>query len=755
MKPLFVYFFFFQFFVLSVAAQNTDSLYQLADRYNERFTSKFHYNVTNVQAVNDSHCFVYMTQTPKGKEFYLIDAEKKTQTNAFDQERLAISLSKILDKKTEAYNLPFQQIRFSNQRDSIFFRIGTTDYFALVADYSVTRNLRPDRRRESYWGNIFKEDSKESVASPDGKKEAYISEGNLWVRDKETGSTRRISDDGSPYEYYSSNIYWSPDSRKIVSCKYRPGGDRKLLLISSSPQDQLQPKTETYDYPKPGDALPVRRPVAFLLEEDKVIRFDVPDVEAQYNLGNIKWNKDSDFFTFDFNKRGHQQYFIYAGDLSSGTIRPVVKEESSTFVYYSALYQYWFKENNELLWISERDGWRHIYLYDVLSGKVKKQLTKGDWVVKSVVNVDEKKRRILFKACGMDKNEDPYLEKYYALDMNNGKITSLTPENAQHNVTFSQDYRYMFDVYSRVDLPPSLVIRSIQDRGKIIYTPAMQPDISEVTASGWQMPEVFSAKGRDGETDIWGMIIRPSNFDPAKKYPVIEYIYAGPHDSHVPKSFAVEYRPSGLAELGFITVMIDGMGTANRSKAFHDVCWQNLKDAGFPDRIAWMKAAAGKYPEMDIERVGIYGGSAGGQNSMGALLFHPDFYKVGVAACGCHDNRMDKIWWNEQWMGYPIGKHYEECSNVVNAHLLQGNLMLILGELDNNVDPSSTLQVVDQLIKHDKEFEFVMLPGARHTLGEKYGERKRRDFFVKHLLHVDPPKWNGSARRGVSLYEPK
>ncbi|KAA6345391.1 Dipeptidyl aminopeptidase 4 [termite gut metagenome] len=184
------------------------------------------------------------------------------------------------------------------------------------------------------------------------------------------------------------------------------------------------------------------------------------------------------------------------------------------------------------------------------------------------------------------------------------------------------------------------------------------------------------------------------------------------------------------------------MGTANRSKVFHDVCWKNLKDAGFPDRIAWIKAAALQYPEMDIERVGIYGSSAGGQNSTAALLFHPDFYKVGVSSCGCHDNRMDKIWWNEQWMGYPIGKQYEESSNTCNAHLLQGKLMLILGELDDNVDPSTTLQLVNALVKHNKEFEFVMLPGTKHTGGGVYGERKRKDFFVKHLLELETPEWN-------------
>ncbi len=325
--------------------------------------------------------------------------------------------------------------------------------------------------------------------------------------------------------------------------------------------------------------------------------------------------------------------------------------------------------------------------------------------------------------------------------MDKGTITCLTPENSNHEVTFSKDYKYMVDSYSRVDQIPTIVVRSVKD-GKILFKPGQQPDLTKALNEGFRMPEVFTAKGRDGETDIWGMIMRPSDFDPAKKYPVIEYIYAGPHDSHVPKSFAINHWGSSLTELGFIVVWIDGMGTANRSKAFHDVCWKNLKDAGFPDRIAWIKAAAGQYSEMDIDRVGIFGCSAGGQSAMGALLFHPEFYKVGVAACGCHDNRMDKIWWNEQWMGYPIGKEYEACSNVVNAHLLEGKLMLILGELDNNVDPASTLQVVNELIKHNKEFEFVMLPGERHTMGGNYGERKRRDFFVKHLLNQEAPEWN-------------
>jgi dipeptidyl aminopeptidase/acylaminoacyl peptidase len=260
------------------------------------------------------------------------------------------------------------------------------------------------------------------------------------------------------------------------------------------------------------------------------------------------------------------------------------------------------------------------------------------------------------------------------------------------------------------------------------------------------------ALGRDGKTDIWGVLFRPTNFDPAKKYPVIESIYAGPHSSFVPKSFAAFDPMQAQADLGFIVVQIDGMGTSNRSKAFHDVAWKNIGDAGFPDRILWHKAVAAKYPYYDITRVGIYGGSAGGQNALGGLLFHPEFYKVAVSYAGCHDNRMDKIWWNEQWMGWPIGPQYSASSNVDNAYRLQGKLLLVVGELDTNVDPSSTMQVVNQLIKHNKDFDLLVVPGGEHGAGRRgetapYGEHKRFDFFVRHLLGVNPPDWQALELR--------
>jgi dipeptidyl aminopeptidase/acylaminoacyl peptidase len=296
------------------------------------------------------------------------------------------------------------------------------------------------------------------------------------------------------------------------------------------------------------------------------------------------------------------------------------------------------------------------------------------------------------------------------------------------------------DTYSRVDLPPVSELRKVGDQS--LVTEVERGDLAALLEAGWRPPEVFTAPGRDGKTSIWGVIYRPTHFDPKKTYPVVENIYAGPQGSFVPKSFSAYNQMQAQAELGFIVVQIDGMGTSNRSKAFHDVAWKNLGDAGFPDRILWHKAVAAKDPSYDISRVGIYGTSAGGQSSLGGLLFHSEFYNVAVSAVGCHDNRMDKIWWNEQWMGWPIGPEYAASSNVEHAHRLRGKVLLVVGELDTNVDPSSTMQVVNALIKANKTFDLLVIPGAGHGPGGPYGERKRFDFFVQHLLGLTPPSWN-------------
>ncbi len=317
--------------------------------------------------------------------------------------------------------------------------------------------------------------------------------------------------------------------------------------------------------------------------------------------------------------------------------------------------------------------------------------------------------------------------------------TRLTEADGTHSIDFSPDRKFYLDTWSRVDQPQVVELRRTED-GKLV-TELARADDSELLKTGWSRPERFTAKGRDGKTDIYGIIVRPTNFDPAKKYPVVESIYAGPHDHFVQKAYAPWMGINRMAELGFIVVSIDGMGTNWRSKAFHDVCWKNLADAGFPDRIPWIKAAAEERPWMDLSRVGIYGGSAGGQNTLAGLLFHGDFYKVGVSDCGCHDNRMDKIWWNEAWMGWPVDESYDRNSNVTNADKLTGKLLLLVGEIDTNVDPASTAQVVNALQKADKDFEYLPIMNSNHGAAETpYGNYRRAEFLVRNLLDSPPGK---------------
>ncbi|HMO35920.1 MAG TPA: prolyl oligopeptidase family serine peptidase, partial [Gemmatales bacterium] len=381
--------------------------------------------------------------------------------------------------------------------------------------------------------------------------------------------------------------------------------------------------------------------------------------------------------------------------------------------------------------------WNHLYLYDTASGQVKCQITQGQWAVRRVVKWNDARRTLWFTCGGYYPDQDPYQLHLGRVNYDGTGLQMLTRSDAFHATEISPDGRYFTDYASRVDLPTVTTICSMEDGRPLAQVE--QADITGLRKLGWKPPERFVALGRDGKTPIYGILHWPSNFRETLKYPVIENIYAGPHDAHVPREFRPYYRLQTIADLGFIVVQIDGMGTSQRSKAFHDVCWKILGDGGFPDRIAWIQRAAQKYPSMDLHRVGIYGGSAGGQNALRGMLLYPDFYRVGVADCGCHDNRMDKIWWNELWMGWPIGPHYAEQSNVTQAHRLQGKLLLIVGELDRNVDPASTMQVVNALIQADKDFDLLVVPGGGHGIAESpYGSRRRQDFFVRHLLGVEP-----------------
>jgi dipeptidyl aminopeptidase/acylaminoacyl peptidase len=576
------------------------------------------------------------------------------------------------------------------------------------------------------------------LQSPDGRWRVIVQDHNLCLTNLQACHLVALTTDGTAEDAYTDRIHWAPDSMKFVGFKTATGQGRKVYLIESSPADQLQPKLHSYDYDKPGDRIAISIPHLFDVEGQGEIPLEDALWSNPWSISELRWAPDSRRFTFLYNQRGHQVLRLVAVDAATGSAQAIVEERSPTFIDYSGKYFCrHLDETREVLWMSERDGWNHLYLYDAAEGLVKGQITQGPWVVRGVERVDEPARQVWFRAAGIRAEQDPYYVHLCRVNFDGTGLVVLTEGDGTHTVEFSPDRRCFLDTWSRVDHPPVIELRRAADG--IRLGELERADASALLQTGWRAPERFAAKGRDGQTDIYGVICRPSNFDPARKYPVIEQIYAGPQSAHVPKSFRPFYEMQALAELGFVVVQVDGMGTSHRSKAFHDVCWKNLKDAGFPDRIAWMQAAAASRPEMDLSRVGIYGGSAGGQNALGALLFHGDFYQVAVADCGCHDNRMDKIWWNEQWMGWPVGPEYADNSNVTHAHKLQGKLLLIVGELDRNVDPASTLQVVHALEKADKDFDLLIMTGTGHGAAETpYASRRRQDFFVRHLLGVEP-----------------
>lgn len=728
----------------SLNAQFTKEDYLRADSVSE-FRNLVLHEILEVHWIDTTSILWFKTRISVDTiKYFIVDAQTREKRTAFDQDRLANAIRKRLKVKAKANKLSLFNLKFSADITTLTFERKDTIWKCYLADgYRLEPVAAKEKKQEwPYWGTSRDELANDPVVSPDGKAEAFIRDYNVFVRQMDTGEVHQLSYDGCAGDLYSSYLLWSPDSRYLVTNKVRIHEKRYMQFIESSPDDQLLPKLHKREYLRPGDALPLYRPTLFDVAKGKKIEIDTRPFENQFSISNIKWAADSRAFTFEYNQRGHQVYQVVRVDAQTGETKIIIHEQSDTFIDYSGKrYRYDLVETGEIIWASERDGWNHLYLINGKTGEIINQVTKGQWVVRGVEYVDEKERTILFRASGRNRNEDPYFEHYYRIGFDGKNLKELTPEKRQHRALFSHDYAYFVDIYSTPDIPPVSVLRRSKDGRTLMVLE--EADISLLEAKGWIAPEPFVAKGRDGKTDIWGNIYRPTSFDPNKSYPVIEYIYAGPQGSFVQKSFSPYMASfSSLAELGFIVVQIDGMGTSNRSKAFHDVCYKNLKDAGFPDRIRWIKTAAEKYPYMDTTRVGIFGGSAGGQNALAALLFYPGFYKAAVASCGCHDNRLDKMWWNEQWMGYPVGPHYAESSNVENAHLLQGDLMLIVGELDDNVDPASTMQVADALIKAGKEFELVVLPGVKHTLGGKFGERKRRDFFVRTLLNQQTPKWN-------------
>jgi dipeptidyl-peptidase 4 len=701
------------------------------------------------EGAKESAGFWYRNDLAGGKRQYVIvDAVKGTRRIAFDHSKLAKALGESLKQKIEADRLPVDAIALSGDAKKLHVVARGKAFELDLGSYSLAPRKRTATKQESKPRNTKRRGSSvrqnntspRRSESPDGKWRVVTKEHNLYLEDRKSKAAVQLTADGKDRYGYSSGVYWSYDSKYFVATRTKQVETRRVHFVESSPRDRVQPKLHTRSYAKPGDAMSVTKPHLFSVLSKKQVAVSDELFKNPWRIDAMRWLPDSSAFTFRYNQRGHAIMRVVTIDPATGVAKSLINEDYGTFYDYSNKSLLTFvKGTNEIIWMSESSGWNHLYLINAKSGKVINPITKGKWLIKRVLEIDEEKRLIWFQAMGVYPKQDPYHVHYGRVNFDGTGLTWLTAGDGTHEIQYSPDRSTIIDTYSRVDMPHVHELRRVSD-GKLLCE-LERADISALLDTGWNMPERFVAKGRDDKTDIWGVIYRPMVFDAKKKYPVIEHIYAGPHGHFVPKRFS-EYHGSNhaMAELGFITVKIDGMGTNWRSRAFHDVASKNVGDAGLPDRIKWIKAAEKKRPFMDITRVGIYGGSAGGQSSTGALLQHPEFYDVAVSDCGCHDNRMDKIWWNEAWMGWPVGKHYREQSNVINAHKLQGKLFLIVGEMDTNVDPASTMQVVNALIKANKDFDLLVIPGGGHGIGGRYGVRRRRDFFVRHLLHVEP-RW--------------
>ena len=567
--------------------------------------------------------------------------------------------------------------------------------------------------------------------SPDGKWRVTLKDGNVLLLDATHPETARaLTQDGKPQDGWTGPVSWAPDGQRFALWRERILPIRQYTVV-----DSLQGTKKDIPYDKPGDDKTERIPWVFSVAAEAPSSPGREVLPLTMNTDRLDWTADSRRLRSQFVKRGFTGHGIIEFSADTHRWRQLLVEEDPKFVYtYGSRYRYDLEEN-QTLWASERSGFNQLYLVDLGTGRTIRPVTTGPGIMKQVVAVDAKAGELLYFGLGRSPGESPYHQHLYRTDLRGRPPIDLTPGDAHHTVEFSPGRKYLVDTASRVDLAPAFTLRASAD-GRALATLSVGT-LEKLQAAGWQEPIRFHTKDRDGKFDIWGIVHRPYPFDPKQKYPVLEYIYAGPQDSFVPRSFTFwnnNHREPTLK--GFYVVQIDGRGTWNRGKEFHQEAWRNLRDAGFPDRIRWLTEFAKGEPSLDLGRVGILGGSAGGQNTVHALLLHGDFYRAGAADCGCYDNRVDKLWWNEQWMGYPVGPWYAANSCATDAARLRGHLFLSVGESDSNVDVKCTYDLRDALLAAGKKdlFELHVVPGANHGACERPDMRvKRLQFFIDQL----------------------
>lgn len=720
-----------------------------------------------------NHRFWYRSTTADGSEFVIVNATTGERSPAFDHAAVAAAISAAAGAHYDARHLPFFSFVFSRDERSIFVDV-KGKHFQCNLQASDSRCFVPkdDARllaEEDHAAAFHDALAHNESLSPDGKKVVFIRDYNLWLRDLATGKETQLTTDGiKDFGYATDNagwihsdrpiVAWSPDSTKIATYQQDQRGDGEMYLVHTNVG---HPTLEEWKYPLPGDKIvtTIGRVVIDLdSNPPHVIRFKMPPDQHRSTLcddiactpgvwSDVQWSPDSTHIAFVSTSRDHKHEHFRVADAATGDIREVFSENVSTF-YESGIeavdWRY-LPQSNEVIWYSERSNWGQLYLYNLRTGQLEHQITGGDGDVAQLLHVDEKNRLLYFTAVGKERGRDPYYIHFYRISFDGKNLTLLTPENANHQITLSPGGRYFVDSFSTPEVPPIAVLR---DAGGKLVSTVSKTDISRLVATGWKPPTPFTVKARDGVTDLYGLMFKPTNFDPRKKYPIINHIYPGPQTGSVgSRNFsAARGDCQSLAELGFVVVELDGMGTPWRSQKFHEAYYGDMGDNTLPDQVAGMKQLAQRYPWIDISRAGIYGHSGGGYATADAMFRYPDFFKVGISESGNHDNRDYEDDWGEKWQGLlvknPNGTtNYDNQANELIAKSLKGHLLLAYGTIDNNVPPYNTLLVVNALIKANKDFDLLTLPNERHGYADDtpYMTRRRWDYFVRYLLGARPP----------------
>ncbi len=733
----------------SAIAQIDSSAYKRAEQFiASNLRKKLYRSWVNPQWDKENDLLWYTVKTRKGLEYIKVDLESLEINPLFDQIKLANQFKETLQDTIHPYKLPISSVKIVDKGNVIHFKYKKQKYSFNLSNSALKELVEEGKVDDS------------SSESPDKSTVLSVRNYNIWLKTTVNDSVQITKKGTQKYGYgvrpswYSVrnieskidhtleiDINWSPDNRYAIVGKYDRRHARNLYLYKSHPEKGNRAEVYSYERPLAGDS--VVPTVEYILVDTKTNSFshiDLPPA-ATFLCYDFKWNKEGDRAYQIRYHRGYKSMELMEVNTENASHKTIYSESSDTYVdplndAYKLL------EDGSFLFLSEQDGWNHIYRYDIKSGKLIQQITSGEYVIRSIEHADLKSKTIYFTAGGKEPGCDPYLPLFYKVDFNGKNLELLTPEQAHHTISINHESGVFVDNFSTIQEANIAVLRDLKD-GSVLKT-LEQADYAEIEALGWEAPEPFKAKGRDGETDIYGVIYKPANFNPTKSYPIIEGTYSGPQTIRSPKTFSrgLLNDDTPLTQLDFVLINIDGMGTAFRSKAFHDVSYKNLGDIGAADKITVIKTLANNNPWMDTTRIGIFGHSAGGYDAARALLTHPDFYKVGVATAGNHDHRAAKAWWPELYMGYPVEKHYDEQSNYTHAKELQGFLMLVHGEMDQNVNPTASQRLASELIKANKNFELLIIPNKDHSTVyyDKYLTRKRWDFFVKHLHECQPPR---------------